>query len=337
MKKLTASIFTVLLATVGAANAEIASRAYVDGQIGELGANANVMAAISAATTAATPDASADTKGIMKLYSETGSATDGTMTQGAITTALGTKQDTITSTAKLGADLVDDSASTNKFVTAAEKTQITTNQGDIATLNGGDTVAGSVAKTVKDAIAANNTANAATTVTHAENTAVGSATQTVYVDTDGSVKAGTTLGTAATENVATSIADGVTGLATSDQVYDHVAGQLSAAMDNTTGTLVKHTANTAAGSATNPVYIAADGTATAITSYPATNVTEDTTHRFVTDTEKTTWNAKQDAIGATLGSDGTYVLTANVENGVVSGYQWEQITREGAAQQGGGE
>jgi len=40
-------------------------------------------------------------------------------------------------------------------------------------------------------------------------------------------------------------------------------GAVAAAMNGTNGTLVKHTANTAAGSGTNPVYIAADGTATA--------------------------------------------------------------------------
>lgn len=36
-----------------------------------------------------------------------------------------------------------------------------------------------------------------------------------------------------------------------------------------------------------------------IDSIDATKVNEDTTHRFVTDTEKTTWNGKQDALGYT--------------------------------------
>ena len=62
------------------------------------------------------------TAGLTKLYTDTGSNTDGTMTQSAITTELGKKQASITSSAKLGADLVDDSSSTNKFVTAANKT-----------------------------------------------------------------------------------------------------------------------------------------------------------------------------------------------------------------------
>lgn len=43
-------------------------------------------------------------------------------TKAEITTLLSAKQDTIDSSHKLSADLVDDSTSTNKFVTAAEKT-----------------------------------------------------------------------------------------------------------------------------------------------------------------------------------------------------------------------
>ena len=43
-------------------------------------------------------------------------------TAGSVANAVAGKQDVIDSTHKLGADLVDDSSSTNKFVTAAEKT-----------------------------------------------------------------------------------------------------------------------------------------------------------------------------------------------------------------------
>ena len=103
-------------------------------------------------------------------------------------------------------------------------------------------------------------------------------------------------------------------------VYDALALKQNAA------TAVTHTASTAAGSATNPVYISDTGVATAITSYPATSVTEDTTHRFVTDAEKSTWNGKQNAIGTTTGSDGTYVLTADIDDGTVT-YKWELIQR----------
>lgn len=44
-------------------------------------------------------------------------------------------QSEITSTNKLDADLVDDSTSVNKFVTAAQRTQIGTNASDISTIN----------------------------------------------------------------------------------------------------------------------------------------------------------------------------------------------------------
>jgi hypothetical protein len=43
-------------------------------------------------------------------------------------------QSEITSTNKLSADLVNDSISSNKFVTAAEKAQIATNTSDIAAI-----------------------------------------------------------------------------------------------------------------------------------------------------------------------------------------------------------
>lgn len=42
----------------------------------------------------------------------------------------------IDSSNKLSADLVDDTSTTNKFVSANEKAQITTNANDIATING---------------------------------------------------------------------------------------------------------------------------------------------------------------------------------------------------------
>jgi hypothetical protein len=41
------------------------------------------------------------------------------------------------------------------------------------------------------------------------------------------------------------------------------------------------------------------GAAAAVHTHPATDVTEDSTHRFVTDSEKATWNAKQSALGYT--------------------------------------
>lgn len=50
---------------------------------------------------------------------------------------LGEKQNKIDSTHKLDSDLVDDSGQTNKFVTASEKTQISTNASDITALQSG--------------------------------------------------------------------------------------------------------------------------------------------------------------------------------------------------------
>ena len=38
---------------------------------------------------------------------------------------------------------------------------------------------------------------------------------------------------------------------------------------------------------------------TSVSTIPATDITEDSTHRFATDSEKTTWNAKQNALGYT--------------------------------------
>ena len=50
------------------------------------------------------------------------------------------KQEEITSDNKLNADLVDDSTSTNKFVTSAEKTQISTNTTDISNIKNGTNI-----------------------------------------------------------------------------------------------------------------------------------------------------------------------------------------------------
>ncbi len=55
-------------------------------------------------------------------------------------TLLATKQDVIDSSHKLSSDLVDDTNATNKFVSASEKTQITTNQNAIAGITNGTTI-----------------------------------------------------------------------------------------------------------------------------------------------------------------------------------------------------
>ena len=57
-----------------------------------------------------------------------------TYTKTEVDTALGGKQNTIDSSHKLSADLVDDTSTTNKFATAAELEQIQTNKNNILTL-----------------------------------------------------------------------------------------------------------------------------------------------------------------------------------------------------------
>lgn len=81
-------------------------------------------------------------------------------------TTIAGKQDAIDSTHKLSADLVDDSTSTNKFVTAAEKSQITTNQNAITTLNANDQTAGSVDYKIAQATSGMVTASSTTTFTN---------------------------------------------------------------------------------------------------------------------------------------------------------------------------
>lgn len=63
-----------------------------------------------------------DTGPMPTIAQSTGQATDQVMSQKATTDALNTKQDTISSSNKLSADLVTDTSTTNKFVTAEDKT-----------------------------------------------------------------------------------------------------------------------------------------------------------------------------------------------------------------------
>lgn len=59
--------------------------------------------------------------GVTKIYNSTGTATDGTMTQNSISAALTNKQDKITESSKLSADLIKN-GTTNIVVTSADKT-----------------------------------------------------------------------------------------------------------------------------------------------------------------------------------------------------------------------
>ena len=82
----------------------------------------------------------------------------------AVAGAISTKQDTITSSAMLSSDLVDDTNKTHKFATAAQLSQIATNQGDISTINGKIPAAASTSNQLADknyvnSSIATNTAN----------------------------------------------------------------------------------------------------------------------------------------------------------------------------------
>ena len=82
----------------------------------------------------------------------------------AVAGAISTKQDTITSSAMLSSDLVDDTNKTHKFATAAQLSQISTNQSNISTINGKIPAAASASNQLADksfvnSSIATNTAN----------------------------------------------------------------------------------------------------------------------------------------------------------------------------------
>ena len=101
----------------------------------ESGAEVNVVVGIQKNGTDLTPDA--NRKVNITVPTKTSDITnDGDGTSSFATVDyVDTKQDAIDSSHKLDADLVDDTTSTHKFVTASEKAQITTNQNDIADLD----------------------------------------------------------------------------------------------------------------------------------------------------------------------------------------------------------
>ena len=114
---------------------------------------------------------------------------------------------------------------------------------------------------------------------------------------------------------AASIADGETGYTTGDQVFDYAAPIT---------TTVKHTASTAAGSATQPVYIAADGTATATTyelnkTVPADAVFTDHTYTGDTDTIAVDANGQISAVTTGgVAANGTNLVTGDQVNTAIS-------------------
>lgn len=100
------------------------------------------------------------------------------------------KQDKIDSSHKLDSDLVDDSGQTNKFVTASEKSQITTNANDISSIQSGKadkatTLAGygitnAYTKTEVDTIASGKQDNLTTAQLNAVNSGITSAKVSQY-------------------------------------------------------------------------------------------------------------------------------------------------------------
>lgn len=119
-----------------AANTNVATTSYVQGAYNDLAGHINTnVAAINtlngdANTAGSVAKAVADANSAMNtrvgaLETTVGDASSGLVKAVADnTSAIAGKQNTIDSTHKLDADLVDDSTSTNKFVTAEEKTKI---------------------------------------------------------------------------------------------------------------------------------------------------------------------------------------------------------------------
>ena len=66
-------------------------------------------------------------------------------------------------------------------------------------------------------------------------------------------------------------------------------------------------------------------------SHAATMITQDSTHRFVTDTEKSTWNAKASTAVATTSANGLMSSGDKSKlNGITAGANKVTITEDGA-------
>ena len=214
--------------------------------------------------------------------------------QGAFNALDAAKQDTIDSTHKLSADLVDDSTTTNKFVTAAEKSQITTNQNAITTLNANDQTAGSVDYKIAQATSGMVTASSTTTFTNKTIDATGTgnsitnlgtsnfASGTVVDSTTGIAAAATASDSKlVTEKAVRSAVDTAITAATYDDTV--LAGRVtsleSTVGDNTAG-LVKDVADNTAAIAGKQAQLTNgtnDVSATVATSVRAAGTANDTT------------------------------------------------------------
>ena len=181
--------------------------------------------------------------------------------------------------------------------------------------------------------------DASTAVTHTANTKVGSATQPVYVDTDGTVKATTyTLGKSVPSDAkftdttydAMSSSELTTGTSTTGRLVTPKLLHDELAAKQGTDTAVTHTADTAVGGTTTPVYIASDGKATALSytiakSVPADAKFTDTTYDAMSSSELTTGTSTtgrlvtpkllHDELAAKQGTDTAVTHTASTAVG----------------------
>ena len=214
-------------------------------------------------------------------------------------------QPVISTSAMLSSDLVDDTDKTHKFATAAQLTQIGTNTTDISTINGKIPSAATSSNQLADKAFVNSSVQTATanfrgnwdTWSDVPTSAssypadyAGSTTPTVndyMVVQDASGYTGDTLtGTWRFKYSGTWSTDGKSGWLPEYQVNETplTSAQLAALNSGiTTTTKVTHTASTAVGSSTTPVYIASDGAATALSytiekSVPSNAVFTDTTY-----------------------------------------------------------
>ena len=96
-------------------------------------------------------DASSSVGGIAKLYQTSGQNVDGSMTQAAIGSAIGSASDAINAkigtvtTGKTVVEMISDAQAAATYDDTALAARVTTNEGDIAVLKGGASTEGSVA------------------------------------------------------------------------------------------------------------------------------------------------------------------------------------------------
>ena len=260
-----------------------------------------------------------------------------TYTKNDIDTALGGKQNTIDSSHKLGADLVDDSTSTNKFVTASDKTTWSGKQDAISDLseirsNASD---GAAAKTAVDAMGdivshdADEFAEASHTHTSSEITDLSTTIATAisgkadsattlagYGITDAYTKTQVDAKLTSTYKAAGSAAT-VSALGTLDAAHEgyvyNMTAQFTTTSDFVEGSGKKHPAgtnvaivNTAAANET-PVYKYDVMAGFVDTSDYDTHIADTDIH--VTTSDKSTWSGKQDALSASNKLDPAYIDT----------------------------